>query len=135
MSDSVVHSEAQLIDLHAHTTASDGSLSPAELIGLAKKTGLSAMAITDHDTFAGFEEAVPLARAIDLDVVRGIELNSKLDLGPGRERRSAHLLAYWPLAQPSTGFIDWLQGEREDRRDRNQRLDVSLQRHGIDITL
>jgi len=135
VSDPAGSAEAKYIDLHAHTTASDGSLSPAELVTLAKRTGLDALAITDHDTFAGFEEAVPLAREIGLDVVRGIELNTKLDLGPGRERRTAHLLGYWPSRQPSAEFTKWLIGEREERRERNQRLAEALESHGIHITV
>lgn len=48
----------KIVDLHAHTTASDGSYTPTELVRYAKKKGLSAIAITDHDTIAGVEEAL-----------------------------------------------------------------------------
>lgn len=135
MSDLAGHSEAKLIDLHAHTTASDGSSSPSELVALAMRTGLEALAITDHDTFDGFEAAAPVAQEAGLTLVRGIELNSRLEIGPAGERRSAHLLGYWPSGQPSTNFTEWLRGEREERRDRNQRLAEALQRRGIGITL
>ncbi len=135
MSDPAAHSETDFIDLHAHTNASDGSLTPGELIALATRTGLAALAITDHDTFEGFETAVPLAREVALDLIRGIELNSKLDVGRGRERRSAHLLGYWPSSQPSPEFTDWLLRERQERQDRNQRLAQSLQAQGVNITL
>ena len=79
MSDLGGHSEAKLIDLHAHTTASDGSLSPSELVALATQSGLDALAITDHDTFDGVEAAAPLAQEAGLTLVRGIELNSRLE--------------------------------------------------------
>ncbi len=126
--------EAKFIDLHSHTTASDGSLSPAELVALAKRTGLDALAITDHDTFDGYEAAVPLARENGLELIRGLELNTKLHLG-GRDRRAAHLLAYWPTRQPSAEFTEWLMEQQDDRRDRNRRLVEALQARGINVTL
>lgn len=135
MSESAEHLEAKFIDLHAHTFASDGSLSPAELVALAKQIGLDALAVTDHDTFDGFEAAVPVARQAGLEVVRGIELNSKLDLGPARQARSAHLLAYWPAGEPTSEFADWLRNEQDERRTRNARLIEALRSRGLDVTL
>ncbi len=126
---------AGFIDLHSHTNESDGSLTPAELVALAKRTGLAALAITDHDTFAGYEEAVPFAREAGLDLVRGIELNSRLNLANDRDHRYVHLLAYFPSREPSAQFDDWLNGEREDRRNRNRKLVDSLRSRGVDITL
>ncbi len=124
---------AQFIDLHTHTTASDGTLAPAELVSLAKNTGVAALGITDHDTFAGYDEAVPFARELGLDLICGIELNSRLRLE--RERRAVHLLGYWPSHAPSAAFLAWLNSEREDRRNRNRQLAEVLQRRGVDITL
>lgn len=135
MSESAEHLEAKFIDLHAHTFASDGSLSPAELVALAKQIGLDALAVTDHDTFDGFEAALPVARQAGLEVVRGIELNSKLDLGPARQARSAHLLAYWPAGEPTSEFADWLRNEQDERRTRNARLIEALRSRGLDVTL
>ncbi|HEY1213170.1 MAG TPA: PHP domain-containing protein, partial [Bryobacteraceae bacterium] len=57
------------IDLHSHTNESDGTLSPLELVDLASRIGLDAIAITDHDTFAGYEKALPIARDAKLDLV------------------------------------------------------------------
>ena len=96
--------------------------------------GLSALAITDHDTFAGYEEALPFARESGFDLVRGIELNSRLPL-PNGSSRYVHLLGYWPSASPSKEFCEWLESEREDRRSRNRRLAAALQRRGVNITL
>ena len=124
----------RLIDLHSHTIASDGSLRPEELVDLAARTGLAALAITDHDTFAGYDEAFPFARRAGLDLVRGIELNSRLLLARG-ELRFLHLLAYWPSAEPSPDFHAWLEEERQDRRNRNRRLAATLQARGIPIAL
>ncbi len=63
-----------MVDLHAHSTASDGTLAPAELIGLADAEGLRAIALTDHDTVAGLDEATAAARARSIRFVPGIEL-------------------------------------------------------------
>ena len=117
------------IDLHTHTTESDGTLTPGELVHLAKQIGLSGIGITDHDTFAGYEKAVPFARQADLDLVRGIELNSKLD------SRDVHLLAYFPSGEPSPKFSAWLEDQVADRRNRNRRLADALRSRGINITL
>lgn len=123
-----------LIDLHAHTTESDGSYTPAELVGLAIRNGLQALAITDHDTFSGYEAAIPHAAQAQLTLVRGIELNSRLALDDG-DYRAAHMLGYFPVNEPSKEFVGWLQSERDDRRQRNRKLAESLQSRGVAITL
>lgn len=123
------------IDLHSHTTESDGTLTPAELVALAKRIGLDAIAITDHDTFSGYEKALPFAHEAGLDLVRGIELSSRLKLLEDTETRYVHLLAYFPFGDPSSKFTEWLTGELEDRRTRNRKLADALQRRGVDITL
>lgn len=123
------------IDLHSHTDASDGSLTPEQLVELAKRSDLDALAITDHDTFAGYEAAAPIARAAGLDLVRGIELNATLQLGEDTPRRSVHVLAYFPVADPAGQLIEWLATQREERRTRNRRLAAALQQQGIDITV
>jgi len=122
------------IDLHSHTNASDGSLTPQELVELAKRIGLDALAITDHETFAGYDEAVQFARAAGLDLVRGIELNTQLDL-PGGTRRTLHLLAYFPSSSPSESFSRWVENQQNGRRERNRALVESLRRQGVDISL
>lgn len=122
------------IDLHSHTNESDGTLSPLELVDLARRIGLDAVAITDHDTFTGYEKALPFAREAKLDLVCGIELNSRLDL-PHGEQRYVHLLAYFVNGEPSAGFTKWLTDAQADRRDRNRRLVDSLNQQGIEITL
>lgn len=125
----------RFVDLHSHTDASDGSLTPEELVLLAKRSDLEALAITDHDTFAGYEGAVPFARAAGLDLVRGIELNSTLNRQNGAPSRSVHVLAYFPNAAPASELIEWLESQRRDRQVRNRRLAETLQQRGIDITV
>ena len=59
----------RMIDLHVHTTASDGTFTPSDVVLLAKKAGLAAMAITDHDTVGGIEEAVNKAKEENLELI------------------------------------------------------------------
>jgi predicted metal-dependent phosphoesterase TrpH len=118
-----------LIDLHTHTTESDGSLRPAELVGGARRAGLQTLAITDHDTFAGYDQAVETARALKLELVCGIEITTVLD------GRTAHLLGYFPRKPPTVAFREWLAKGQEDRRDRNRRLTKRLQELGLEVEL
>jgi len=86
-----------MIDLHSHSTASDGSYAPAELVALAKEAGLSALALTDHDTVAGIPEAEAAAAASGLRLIRGVELEISFEpgefhlLGLGLERLGGEL--------------------------------------------
>ncbi len=76
-----------MIDLHAHTTISDGTVTPKELIRLAKETGLSAVAITDHDSIDGLEEAQQEADVLGVNFVKGIEFSTAFG-----ENRLIHIL-------------------------------------------
>jgi predicted metal-dependent phosphoesterase TrpH len=76
------------IDLHTHSRVSDGTDSPAELVGRAKAAGLDVVALTDHDTFDGLDEAVAEGQRLGIEVVRGLELSCS------RSGSSVHLLAY-----------------------------------------
>jgi 3',5'-nucleoside bisphosphate phosphatase len=124
----------RFVDLHSHTNESDGSLTPGELVLLAKRSDLDALAITDHDTFSGYEKAVPFARDAGLDLVRGIELNAKFQLGGG-PARSVHLLGYFPRGEPSEEFSTFLEEQRNERRSRNHRLADALQRRGVNVSV
>jgi predicted metal-dependent phosphoesterase TrpH len=118
-----------MIDLHSHTDRSDGTSTPAELVDEAVRAGLSALAITDHDTFAGYDAAVPFAQTAGVNLICGIELSTRYQGG------SVHLLGYFPLTPPSKDLRAWLSFILEGRRDRNNRLIAKLQSLGIDITL
>ncbi len=76
------------VDLHVHTNASDGELSPAELVGVAVQFGLQVIGITDHDTTAGINDAVAAAASAGLTVVPGLEISTDI---PGSE---VHVLGY-----------------------------------------
>jgi len=120
-----------MIDLHSHTTASDGTFSPAQLVEEAQRVGLRTLGITDHDTFAGYEQALPLARQAGLELVCGIELSTKL------HGHSVHLLGYFPNDHDPAliEFRAWIRDLQESRRDRNIRLVARLQELGLDITM
>ena len=118
-----------LIDLHSHTTESDGTFSPRELVDEAIARSLEALAITDHDTFAGYQTAKPLAAELGLDLVCGIELSTKF------QNRSVHLLAYFPIDEPTSEFLGWIDGLLASRNDRNARMVARLQSLGVEITL
>ena len=77
------------IDLHTHTTASDGTLSPAETVALAAELGISAIAVTDHDTAAGVAEAAEAGARLGVEVVPGIEVNA------GWQDLGIHILGYF----------------------------------------
>ena len=67
----------KLVDLHVHSTCSDGTLTPSELVSLAKKTGLSAFALTDHDTVKGLPEAMEAGKKEGIEVLPGIEFSTE----------------------------------------------------------
>ena len=117
-----------MIDLHTHSTASDGSDSPSQLIELAKRNGLTAIALTDHDTVEGLAEARAAAAEVGVRLVQGCELSC--EVGPA----TMHLLVYF-LADTPGPLQDRLQGLQAARADRNRRIVTVLQDHGLDVTL
>jgi predicted metal-dependent phosphoesterase TrpH len=117
-----------MIDLHTHTSESDGSHSPAELVALACEIGLDVLAITDHDTFAGFDIAKPLADRANLDLLCGIELSTKYD------HKSVHLLGYFPDSGADSSFRGWITGMQESRHERNRLLLKKLRSYGVQIS-
>lgn len=121
-----------MIDLHSHTDESDGTFTPRELVDLALELRLEALAISDHDTFAGYDQALPLAQSRGLDLVCGIELSTRV---PGSKVRTVHLLGYFLHDAPPADFREWLDELIEGRRDRNRRLISSLAEQGVAIDL
>src|SRR5581483_6241066 len=114
-------------DLHSHTYYSDGTASPQELIDDAVPLQLEALSITDHDTFEGYEAAVPIAQDAGLKLIRGIELSTRFN------GSSIHLLAYFIGQEPSPDFLSWLEQMQLTRRDRNRRLIDKLKEFGIEL--
>ena len=81
------------IDLHTHSTASDGIYSPTELLHKAQEVGLRILALTDHDTTDGLEEAMQAAQTLNMDLISGIEINT--DVGGGEVHVLGYFLEFW----------------------------------------
>ncbi len=118
-----------MIDLHSHTTASDGTDAPSDLVAKAAAIGLEALAITDHDTFTGYEQAIPFAKSANLELHCGIEISTR-HLG-----KTIHLLGYFFDAPPTREFQEWVIFMQRTRRERNVKLVAKLKTLGIDIEL
>lgn len=118
----------KLVDLHVHSAVSDGTLSPAEVTSLALKTGLSAYALTDHDSIDGIPEAVRAAERTSLLVVPGTELSSLYD---GTE---IHILGLF-LSPDAPELSKALEQLRREREYRNLEMLSRLQKDGFQITL
>ncbi len=124
-----------MIDLHTHTTESDGSLSPVELVDRARAIGLEALAISDHDTLAGYDGALERARGASLELIRAVEIGTRHP-EPGKPRgQSVHVLGYFLGGAPSVIFVEWLTKIQAARRDRNSRLAARLWELGLDVRL
>jgi len=115
------------IDLHTHSTASDGIYSPTELLGRAHEVGLRVLALTDHDTTDGVEEAAKAAAALDIDFIPGIEINTDVSGG------EVHVLGYFPEFQ-RPAFQAVLKVLRDARERRGQRIVELLNEQGINVS-
>jgi predicted metal-dependent phosphoesterase TrpH len=117
-----------VIDLHTHSTASDGSDAPAALMAMAARAGLSAIALTDHDTVEGLAEARAAAADAGVRLIQGCELSCEVG------EATMHLLVYF-LADTPGPLQDRLGGLQAARADRNERIVAVLQANGLDVTL
>ena len=117
-----------LIDLHVHSNASDGSFTPSEVADMAIEAGLSAIALTDHDTIDGIPEMMSYTKDKPIEVVPGIELSCYY------KEREIHILGfYMDYENPDLAVeLDLLKKAREDR---NVRMVELMRRDGIDITM
>ena len=118
---------AGAVDLHSHTTASDGTLAPRELVLLAARHGVRVLAVTDHDSTGGVAEAIDEARRVPpLEIVPGLEINCDV---PGAE---LHVLGYC-LDWEAAWFQEFLGAQREERRQRVYRIAARLAELGMPI--
>ncbi len=115
------------IDLHTHSTASDGIYAPSELVRQASEAGLRVLALTDHDTTNGLEEAAQTARQLGIDFIPGIELNTDVK---GDE---IHVLGYY-LDYQRPEFQSVLKVLRDARERRGQRMVEQLNERGVAIS-
>lgn len=115
------------IDLHVHSNCSDGSFTPSELVDYAIEKGLSAFALTDHDTTAGLKEAMQYASNKPVQVIPGIEFSTEY------EGKDIHILGLF-IQYDTPEFQDALEAFVNSRILRNQKMCQKLQAFGIDIT-
>jgi predicted metal-dependent phosphoesterase TrpH len=120
-------SHMERLDLHLHTNYSDGSLSPADVLALAQKVSVTALAITDHDTTDGIPDAMEAGARLGIEIIPGIEISSRLGSS------EVHILGY---------FLDWKDPDllaqlgrlREARHVRNPRIIEKLNALHLEIT-
>lgn len=122
-----------MIDLHTHTNRSDGTVSPTDLLMQADHIGLAAIAITDHDTLAGFDAALPFAHDYNVDLICGVEVSTQLEQDPV-QGHSLHVLGYFLRAVPGKDFRTWLASISSTRYERNVNLMKKLQASNIRIS-
>ena len=115
------------VDLHVHSTASDGSLPPGEVVERAHRAGLSAIALTDHDTIAGVPAALEAGQRLGLRVIAGCEFSAAAPWG------EMHVLGYF-LPPDSSALEAFLQRCRADRVRRGREMVTRLQHLGIDLS-
>lgn len=115
------------IDLHLHTTYSDGTLTPTELVDLCASQGLKSIAISDHDSTEGIPEALVAAARHDIEIVKAIELSTDV---PGSE---IHMLGYF-IDTDDVSFQVLLKKFRAGREDRGRKMVEKLNDLGVDIS-
>ncbi len=110
------------IDLHIHTTGSDGTCPPREAVKLARDRGLKAMAVTDHDTVIGYPEAAAAGEELGIEVVPGIEISTKYGV-------AVHILGYY-----LEDLVPLLKGVVNDRDIRNAKMAALMAADGLPVS-
>ncbi len=114
------------IDLHVHTTASDGTYTPAEAVKRAAALGLRAMAVTDHDNMRGCPEALRAGEDCGVEIIPGIEISTKF-------RRSVHILGYYVDAK-APAMQEALNWVVKDRDERNRKMAALMAADGLPVS-
>ncbi|MGG4214400.1 PHP domain-containing protein [Paenibacillus alvei] len=122
------HINVKRYDLHTHTQASDGMQPPADNVRWAKEKGLAGVAITDHDTVAGLEEALEEGKRIGITVVPGVEISTRAG------GKDIHILGYF-MDYRNKVFLERLEKLRQTRDTRNDLILSQLRSLGVEITL
>lgn len=116
------------VDLHVHSNASDGTLRPSEVVCLAKETGLTAIALTDHDTVEGVDEAVAAGREYEIEVIPGVELSCAYI------SREIHIVGLFVDCH-NQDFLDELARLKDTRNARNEQMAKKCREQGMRITM
>lgn len=114
------------IDLHVHTTASDGTATGREVVELAAQSGLAAVAVTDHDTVSGYAEAAKAGAELGVEVVPGIEISTKYG-------GAVHILGYYidPNSDKLRPVLDWVVNDRDER---NRKMAELMAADGLPVS-
>lgn len=115
------------VDLHVHSTGSDGTFTPSELVLEAKKAGLSAMALTDHDSVSGIDEAVEAGKAYGIEIIPGVELSTEY------EEEEIHVVGLF-IDKTNEELQEQLHTFRDNRDNRNLKMIERLREEGYEIT-
>ncbi len=115
------------VDLHVHSCCSDGTMTPCELVNVAVEKGLSAIALTDHDTVDGLDEIMDYAKDKPIEIVPGIEYSTEYN------GRDVHILGLF-IDYKAPVFQEYLTRFQQSRTNRNRKLCANLQGAGIRIT-
>ena len=118
--------EEKIIDLHTHSTFSDGSMTPEELVCHAHERGLSAIALTDHDTVGGIKRATDAAKIHGIELVPGVEISSE-------SLSQVHVLGLF-IDTASPALEELFKSQQEERIISNRKYIEVLARHGFPIT-
>ncbi|MEI7812733.1 MAG: PHP domain-containing protein [Ignavibacteria bacterium] len=116
------------IDLHLHTTCSDGVYTPVQVVGMARAAGLDIISITDHDNLAGVKVAIEFGKQIGVEVIPGVEIS--IDI----EDKEVHLLGYF-IDIYNDEFQKYLSFFREERYNRACRIVKKLNKLGVALTI
>lgn len=117
-----------MIDLHVHTTASDGQYTPSQIIQKAAEKQIKVIAITDHDTIAGIEEAISEGEKLGVKVVPGIEINISFPTG------EFHLLGHG-ITKPSDSLKSIVENVLKNRTERNALIIEKMNADGVPLTM
>ena len=122
-----------MVDLHVHSTCSDGTFTPEELVDYAIKKGLTAFALTDHDTVSGLDRAINYAYSLRHTPVQIPEVVSGIELSTEYQGKDIHMVGLFiDYRQPE--FAHYLEDFIRSRENRNEKMCALLREHGIDIT-
>lgn len=115
------------IDLHVHSTGSDGTYTPAELVLEAKKAGLSAMALTDHDSVSGINDALKAGETYGIEIIPGVELSTEY------ENTEIHVVGLF-IDKTNRELQEQLHAFRDNRDNRNLKMIQRLREEGYEIS-
>lgn len=124
----------RIIDLHVHSTESDGTFTPEEVICAAADASLSAIALTDHDTASGIKKAQSAADARNIELIPGIELSTEYALPSGKGSKEIHIVGLF-IDPDCPKLLEMTREFRDCRDARNEKIVAALQNEGFPITM